>query len=221
MGIIDSIVTGVAKEVAKDVTIGVAAVAVDGIDKISNKREAKRKSKVLKTKKQEKSFLISVEEDDKTFWTNKVKARHYTIQNGDNVIYRIKRVVKPEGTSLVEIKNDTGKIVVGSVNEIIKKGIPVEHIFLVSQNNVEIGRVFTNDISPYRFVSSDGEAWDMIQNDKEFLVSKGGKAVAKCKNQGLKLRKHSLAVTYNEDEQESSILYLSMCLFFMLDSIKK
>lgn len=221
MGIISSLITEVAKDIALDVSLGTAAAVVDGVDKITDKRDAKKREKLLKTKKNEKSFIISFDEDEKSFWLNKTKARHYVYQDGEFIKYRIKRVVKTEGTSLVEIRTGDGKVVLSAMNEIIKKGIPVEHIYLISSNNTEIGRVFANADAPYRYVSSAGDAWDMIQNDKEFIVSKAGKAVANCKNHGLKLKKNSIAVTYNENEPEEVIFYLSLCLFFMLDKIGK
>ncbi len=220
MGLISFLVEEVAKDIAFNATVGIAGTIAGGVEKASEKRDEKRKGKLLKTKKHQNSFLISHTNDDLSFFLSKTKARYYEVRVGDTVVYSIKRVLQKDGNSMVEIRDSDGKTPLGLINEVVQQKIPIEKAFIISEGQSEVGRVYTNEQMPYRYVDTEQNSWDLIQNDKEYLISKTGKTVARCKNNGLKLRKNSLFVTYNEKQPPDAMLYLSLCLFLSLDPIK-
>ncbi len=220
MGLISYLVEEVAKDIVLPTTLGIASTVCNGAIEFLNKYDEKRKVKLLKTKKHERSFLISFMQEDKAFLTSRIKARYYEVRVGEAVVYTIKRVIQKDGSSTVEIRTSDEKIVLGLINERVIKKVPLVRVFVISESQEEVGKVFAKDQVPYKYQDMSGSTWDMAQNGKEFLISKAGKVVAKCKNQGLKLRDNAIIVTYNETQPPEAMLYLSLCLFFVLDSIR-
>ncbi|MCR5776268.1 MAG: hypothetical protein K6G84_02495 [Lachnospiraceae bacterium] len=218
MGLLKYFTKELAKEVAWNATFNIGAALSNISKEKALKKDDIQKQKVLKTKKYENSFLISLDEDDKTFFGGKLKARYYKIQVGELIVYRIKRMPKDALTSVVEVYAYEGTPIAG-INEFMIQDDPVERVFIVSENSVEMSRIYANGVVAYRYVSTDGDSWELMDNENEYLISNSGVVVARCSYQGLGLMKKSLVVKYNLEQPEDAMIYLAMCLFFVIDKI--
>ena len=216
MGLGDFLLRGIAIDVAIDVVSGVAQKvyvgATKGIDYISEKKEEHEIKKLRKSK--QKIFYISFDRDDRTI-LNKHKARYYVVQDNETIKYRVKRVIKSERTSLSEIYEGNKKDLSVTINEIVN--MSGGNVFLIlGRDKNEIARVLSGDAGPYRFITAkDKIAWDIIKPDKDYIISKNGNIIARCKLQSL--YKPSIAVTHIEDMPSSIILFIALCILFSVE----
>lgn len=208
------------KELAKDVGFQALGKALDISEKRSWKRDDKKKEKLLdKHKKKESSFLISCVGADISFIGSKTKSREYKVQAKGKDILRIKRSVNKDKSGTIKV-SDADNRVLATINESNVQS-NYERSFVVFEDNNEMGHINVKGDSSFEYVDSYKHLWDIVQVGEEYLISRVGRPVARCRNKGLKLRQNSLLITYNEAEPQDAMLYLAICLFFILDPIDK